>query len=121
MIDIVEVTTDKIEPRYKQTAIDAAKCAPKHSTLKEVSGYIFDEMKRHHPKVAWCVEVFRCSEAGDVTETTYLWRSSKALQFLTFRLGKELFFRVFVVKSLAEVKEIENSQKALEKTKALLQ
>jgi hypothetical protein len=73
--------------------------------LKGFSGYIYNRLKADHPTVSWCVEAYKCE--GEVTQTTFLWRSSHALQFLTFRLGDHLFFRVYASKSKLDEKELD--------------
>jgi hypothetical protein len=70
----ISVSTDKVFPVYKVTAVKAAEDMPAEGSLNSQSKFVYDKLRAAHPEIAWVVELIRYTPAK-LTETVVLWRS----------------------------------------------
>ena len=79
----LEIWIDNIDPKYKETALDAARRMPVEGTLKVRSEFVWKYMTMKHPEIAWGVIV----DTVINLDTTFMWYSDHKSQLLCFKLN----------------------------------
>lgn len=94
----IVVDEDEIDPKYKTTAFNAAREMPKQGSVRTRSKFVYDQLKKAHPNVAWGVYVKNAT--SEETNSTF-WYSTTADWILSFSLSN-LKFTVVGLKQISD-------------------
>lgn len=94
----IKVLSDLLSAAYTRTTLIAAEDMPAEGTLRQKSKYVIDQLKDAHPEIAWGVDLVNFTP-GKANDTTYLWKSSNASEYLSLLVGDDLYLRIFALKS----------------------
>ena len=98
-IESLYIWTNKIDPNYKKTALDAARRMPADGSRSDRSKFVCDYMRDKHPEITWSVKL----DIGFYAKTLKMVEYGLYSQYLSFDLNGN-GFRVFESKEKREEK-----------------
>lgn len=93
----IQIIKDKIEVKYKETALLAASSIKIHKAKKMESNakFICRRMFHSHPEIGWKVDVRKWYDAADVEREATFYIGMKPTQLLIFKLGSGMLFKLY--------------------------